>query len=115
MYFDGYKIPQQKTKVQLAKHILIDEGMIKLANPELLIKKDETIWVPINLDMPALPGEYLGYFMVEDFSTKEIISALPIRTYIKQKELLVDLFSSEGIPEKDLNVNISIRDKTKTP
>ena len=89
--------------------------MIKLANPELLIKKMKQ-YVPINLDMPALPGEYLGYFMVEDFSTKEIISALPIRTYIKQKEeLLVDLFSSEGIPEKDLNVNISIRDKNKNP
>lgn len=112
VYFDGYKVPQKKTKIQCVQQIFLDEGMIKLADSELLIKKGETIWAPINLDMPELPGEYLGYIMVEDFFSREIISALPVRTYIKQKELLVGLVSLEGISEKGLNVNISIRDKT---
>ena len=116
VYFSGYKVPRGKTEIQLVEQVFLDTEMIKLADSELFIRKGETIWVPIDLNMPSTTGKYIGYFMVEDFETKEIISALPIRTFINQRELVVALTSVKVVPGKEINVDISVKDKkTKNP
>lgn len=115
-YLDGYKIPRGNTRVEYLQQILEDKGLINVENTEALWKKGEIWKVPVNLTLPDVPGTYLGYLMVENTDNGKVVSALPVRVYINQKELLVDAIPAERIPGKGLNVNLTVRDSlTKRP
>ncbi|MBI2873718.1 MAG: S8 family serine peptidase [Firmicutes bacterium] len=109
---EGFYVPGLKTQVDFHYRTVRDAGNVRADDVQALHRLGGTWTLRAELTPPRTPGEYFGYFFVQDQERGLLLSKIPIQVSVGRPELLVTVAAGPLRIGDEAVITIGLRERS---